>query len=204
VLDAQSCETVAVGSVDEGITDVVEVKRSAGYSSASAKEDAGPGSEVWCVHGSSVLGCWDTKTYSSGRCTHVGHMRGGGMDGRVCGLVALPNGQVWMGSYDGRIVVWNSKNKRVIRKLGQVGEPVSSMVVIDNHLLGVLTVWVSYFDGSVCVWVASDLDTETLLLEQAARQAWKRREEDLSNIKALRDTVHDAAHQTDGNGCVLS
>ena len=43
------------------------------------------------------------------------------------------------------------------------------MTAIGNHLLGVLTVWVAHFDGSVSVWVASDLDTETLLLGQTVR-----------------------------------
>ena len=32
--------------------------------------------------------------------------------------------QVWSGSSDGRVCSWNSKNKRLIRKIGHVREPV--------------------------------------------------------------------------------
>ena len=97
------------------------------------------------------------------------------MQGDVCGLVALPNGEVWSGSSDGRICVWSSKSKRVIRALGSQCEPVSSMVAVANDLLGVLTVatphpllhdvaqvWVAHYDGSVSVWIASDLSSESI------------------------------------------
>jgi len=70
--------------------------------------------------------------------------------------------QVWSGSSDGRVCSWNSKNKRLIRKIGDLKEPVSSMVPVANLLLGVLTVWVAHFDGSVSIWVSSELSQEEL------------------------------------------
>jgi WD40 repeat protein len=115
VVDAKSGENMTVGHVDEGITDVVEVKRERGQGMHRGGDrgavPADASSEIWCIHGNSKLACWDAATFSSGQCKHVGV-------GRVSGLVALPNGQVWSGSSDGRISVWNAKNKRVIRALG--------------------------------------------------------------------------------------
>jgi len=78
VLDALSSETLAVGSVDEGVTDVVEVRRGEGLASSfyadsgtrsrvqgsgthhSRGDTTGVGGstrnvEVWCIHGNSVL-----------------------------------------------------------------------------------------------------------------------------------------------------
>jgi len=36
------------------------------------------------------------------------------------------------------------------------------MVPVANLLLGVLTVWVAHFDGSVSIWVSSELSQEEL------------------------------------------
>ena len=55
----------------------------------------------------------------------------------------------------------------------QHGEPVSGMVPVANLLLGVLTVWVAHFDGSVRVWVAGDLPPDVVSAAQTARARWK-------------------------------
>ena len=198
VLDAITGETINIGRVDEGITDVVEVQRA----QRTLKTRGSNGSaEIWCIHGNSVLGCWDAATFSSGQCKHVG-------DGRVSGLVALPNGEVWSGSSDGKISVWNVKNKRIIRSLGEAGEPVSAMVAVANELLGVLTVWVAHYDGSVAIWVASDLSSESIERTQHMRHEWKARHENLAQIRSLTEGrgFGDEAPLNNGEArsCVLS
>ena len=192
VLDAVSGETLHVGRVDEGITDVVEVLPPRG----KARGGEPRGCEIWCVHGNSVLGCWDAATFSSGQCKHVDNCR-------VSGLVSLASGEVWSGASDGTITVWNVKNKRVVRSLGEGGEPVSSMVAVVNDLLGVLTVWVAHYDGSVAIWVASDLSTESIESAQHMRNQWKARHENLAQIRSLREGRgfgDDVGGTTDGSG----
>ena len=130
--DAKSGENMTVGHVDEGITDVVEVKRERGQGMQRGTVLADASSEIWCIHGNSKLACWDAATFSSGQCKHVGV-------GRVSGLVSLANGQVWSGSSDGRISVWNAKNKRVIRALGM--RHTSACVSIRQSAYVSILVW---------------------------------------------------------------
>ena len=205
VLDAQTGETLHVGYVNEGITDVVEVGGwGLGWGEGARVVTARAAvlaqkkrQEVWCVHGNSVLGCWDAATFSSGQCKHVG-------DALVSGLVSLPNGEVWSGGSDGRICVWNVKNKRVIRSLGIGGEPVSSMVSVANELLGVLTVWVAHFDGSVSVWVASDLSSERMESAQHVRLEWRVRHESLEQIRSLSDAGAEPLRGAAPGSCVVA
>lgn len=123
-------------------------------------------------------------------------------EGHVSGLAALPNGEVWSGSSDGRVCSWNSKNKRLIRKIGQVREPVSSMCPVANLLLGVLTVWVAHYDGSVSIWVSSELSQEDLRRAHLVRYEWRLRRENLAQIHTLTD--ESTGGNETGRGCEIS
>ena len=68
---------------------------------------------------------------------------------------------------------------------GDVGEAVSAMVSVANELLGVLTVWVAHYDGSVSIWVASDMSSESIEKTQHLRHEWKARQESLAQIHSL-------------------
>ena len=100
--------------------------------------------------------------------------------------------------------MWNVKNKRVIRSLGIGGEPVSSMVSVANELLGVLTVWVAHFDGSVSVWVASDLSSERMESAQHVRFEWRVRHESLEQIRSLSDTGAEPLRGAAPGSCVVA